>query len=151
MVARAFAATGLVIVRADSAYYAREVIAAATWAGAKFSITARMTPLVRAPISSTDDDAWVPSSYPNAIFDNDEQQCISDAEIAVTADPTTQQVSGRLIVRRVKRLNPAGAGEQAELFSAYRYHSVFTDSPLILVQAEKPTAGTPSSNKSSAT
>ena len=64
MVARAFAATGLVIVRADSAYYAREVIAAATWAGAKFSITARMTPLVRAPISSTDDDAWVPISYP---------------------------------------------------------------------------------------
>jgi len=27
---------------------------------------------------------------PDASFDNDEQQCISDAEIAVTADPTTQ-------------------------------------------------------------
>jgi len=47
-------------------------------------------------------------------------------------------------VRRVKRLNPntkapAGtgdAGQQQELFSLYRYHAVFTDSPL-MVQAEK--------------
>jgi len=48
-------------------------------------------------------------------------------------------------VRRVKRLNPvtkapAGpgdAGQQQELFSLYRYHAVFSDSPLMLVQAEK--------------
>jgi len=48
-------------------------------------------------------------------------------------------------VRRVKRLNPKhkagtgtvdGAGQQQELFSLYRYQ-LFTDSPLILVQAEK--------------
>jgi len=52
-------------------------------------------------------------------------------------------------VRRVKRLNPAsntktktGTGDgavaqQQELFAAYRYHAVFSDSPLTLVQAEK--------------
>jgi len=46
-------------------------------------------------------------------------------------------------VRRAKRLNPkskAGTGDggqQQEPFSLYRYHDVFTDSPLILVQAEK--------------
>ena len=37
-------ATGLVLVRADSAYYGRDVIAAAAAAGARFSVTARMTP-----------------------------------------------------------------------------------------------------------
>jgi hypothetical protein len=40
-----------------------------------------------------------------------------------------------LIVRRVKRLNPAG-DRQGELFAAYRYHAVFTDSNLELLQAE---------------
>ena len=48
-------------------------------------------------------------------------------------------------MRRVKRLNPrpkAGTGAadvavQQELFSLDHYYAVFTDSPLILVQAEK--------------
>ena len=45
-------------------------------------------------------------------------------------------------MRRVKRLTAIAttkttAGEQQELFTAYRYHAVFTDSPLTLVQAEK--------------
>ncbi len=40
----------------------------------------------------------------------------------------------RLIVRRVRDL-AANAG-QGELFVAYRYHAVFTDSPFELVQAE---------------
>jgi len=48
-------------------------------------------------------------------------------------------------VRRVKRLNPkskqasgtADGANQQELFSLYRYHAVVTDSPLLLVQAEK--------------
>ena len=48
-------------------------------------------------------------------------------------------------MRRVKRLNPTSPtggtshadAEQGELFAAYRYHCVFTDSPLTLLQAEK--------------
>jgi len=49
-------------------------------------------------------------------------------------------------VRRVKRLNPiskpdktdkALTAQQQELFATYRYHAVFSDSPLTLVQAEK--------------
>ena len=37
-------AAGLVLVRADSAYYGHDVIAAARRAGARFSVTARLTP-----------------------------------------------------------------------------------------------------------
>jgi hypothetical protein len=42
-------------------------------------------------------------------------------------------VTARLPVRRVPDRNPAGPDE---LFAAWRYHAVFTDSPYGLVQAE---------------
>ena len=43
----------------------------------------------------------------------------------------------RLIVRRVKRLNPGSlpAG-QGELFTTWRYHAVFTDFPRPMRQAQ---------------
>jgi hypothetical protein len=45
--------------------------------------------------------------------------------------------TARLIVRRVKRLNPKSVPEgQAELFGAWRHHVIFTDSPFVLAQAE---------------
>jgi hypothetical protein len=41
-------------------------------------------------------------------------------------------------VRRVKRLNPDGHVQgQGELFTLYRYHCAFADSPLGLIDAEK--------------
>ena len=60
---------------------------------------------------------------------------------AVTGRRKGEQHTARLIVRRVRRLNPAGPGnaapgEQAELFAAYRYHGCCTDSPITLLQAE---------------
>src|SRR5674476_1176638 len=57
---------------------------------------------------------------------------------AFTSRPKADHISARLIVRRVKRLNPktVPAG-QGELFSAYRHHGVFTDSPLVMLEAEK--------------
>ena len=147
--------SGLVVLRADSAFYNHAVIATARRAKVRFSITARMNPAVSKAITSIDELAWTPISYPNAVWDDDEQRLISDAEIAevpfvaFTSRRTTEHITGRLIVRRVKRLNPvntsktssaktAGAvAEQQELFAAYRYHAVFSDSPLTLVQAEK--------------
>ena len=46
-------------------------------------------------------------------------------------------MSARLIVRRVKRLNPRQEGsEQGGLLDAYRHHAVFTDSPLGMLDAE---------------
>ncbi len=45
-------------------------------------------------------------------------------------------MTGRLIVRRVRRLNPAISADQGELLPGYRHHAVFTDTPLPILQAE---------------
>ena len=141
--ARRCGATGLVIVRADSAYYNHAVIAAAIRAGARFSVTARMDPAVRRAITGIEEAAWTPIHYPNAIWDEDEQRLVSDAEVAETpftafgSRRKAERIDGRLIVRRVKRLNPkhVPAG-QDELFATYRHHAVFTDSPMSMLDAE---------------
>ncbi len=59
------------------------------------------------------------------------------AEIAFTAFTSkakAKQVTARLIVRRVPDVNPA---HQSPLFTVYRYHAVFTNSPLPMLEAEK--------------
>jgi len=57
---------------------------------------------------------------------------------AFTSRRTSEQVTGRLIVRRVVRLNPASVpAGQGELFTTYRYHAVFTDTTLPMLEAEK--------------
>jgi hypothetical protein len=141
--ARAAGAGGLLIVRADSAYYSHSIIAAARRAGARFSITARQTPAVVTAIAGIAEQAWTPIHYPDAVFDAEEQRWISDAEVAeaeftaFTGRRSAEQVTARLIVRRVRRLNsvhlPAG---QAQMFAVYRYHAVFTDSPEPMLDAE---------------
>jgi hypothetical protein len=88
-------------------------------------------------------DAWTPIRYPHAVWDDEGQCWISDAEVAqigftaFTSRRKTDHITARLIVRRVKRLNstsvPAG---QSELFAAYRHHAVFTNSPQPMLQAE---------------
>jgi hypothetical protein len=86
---------------------------------------------VRRAIGET---AWIPIHYPNAVWDEQEQRLISDAEVAEIAftafisRPEREQVSARLIVRRVRRLNHAAFGTgQNELFTAYRYHGLDAD------------------------
>jgi len=122
--AKAAGATGVRVLRADSAYYGYDVIAAATRHSARFSITARQDRAVRAAIASIDPAAWTSIRYPNAIFDEDQQRWISDAEVAqitytaFTSRPKAKHVTARLIVRRVKDRNPA---HQSEPFTAYRY------------------------------
>ena len=141
---KACGGSGLVTVRADSAYYGHDVIAAARRGGARFSITARMNPTVVKAISGIKESAWTPIHYPNAIWDEDEQRLVSDAEVAevpftaFTSRRKADHISARLIVRRVRRLNPKSVPDgQGELFPAYRHHGVFTDSPLTMLQAEK--------------
>ena len=133
----------LVVLRADSAYYSADVIAAARRHGAKFSVTARMTSTVKAAIAAIDETAWTAIHYPNAFTDPDTGELISDAEVAevpvftaFTSRPKRDQVTARLIVRRVKRLNPETAAGQDELFAAHRHHAVFTDSPVAMLEAE---------------
>jgi Transposase DDE domain group 1 len=134
------AATGVLVLRADSAYYGHDVIAAAQRQGARFSITARQDKAVRAAIASIAADAWTTIKYTNAVFDEEAGVWVSDAEVAeisytaFTSKPKTKHIKAKLIVRRVKDMNPAN---QSELFPVYRYHAVFTDSPLPMLEAEK--------------
>ena len=138
--ARAAGAAGLVIVRADSAFYNHRVIAAIRRGKACFSITARVNPSVLRAIAGIDEAAWTPIRYPNAIWDDQEQRWISDAEVAeigytaFVSRPKRERVTARLIVRRVRRLNPETG--QGELFDTYRYHAVFTDSPQSMLDAD---------------
>jgi hypothetical protein len=141
--ARRAGATGLVIVRADSAFYGYDIINACRRAKARFSITARHTPTVTRAITTIPEQAWVPIRYPNAIWDDDEQRWISDAEVAeieftaFTSRRKAEHITASLIVRRVRRLNPktVPAG-QSEMFAVYRYHAIFTDSPEPMLAAE---------------
>lgn len=142
--ARASGATGVLIVRADSAYYGAELIAVCRAAGARFSVTVRHNASIKTAIASIAEDAWTPIKYPRATWDEEEARWISDAEIAeipytaFASKPKKQQVTARLIVRRVKRLNPATVPEgQGELFTTWRFHAAFTDSTLPLADAEK--------------
>jgi len=132
---------GLVIVRADSAYFRHDVIAATT-GGAKFSVTARLNKAVTRAIANIDETAWTAIRYPNAIYDDEQQRWISDAEVAevpftaFTSRRKHDHVTARLIVRRVKRLNPKVAKTQGELLPGYRHHAVFTNTTLAMVAAE---------------
>src|SRR5450830_1767587 len=136
-------ATGQVTVRCDSAYDNHDVIAAARTGGARFSLTARMDPAVTRAITQIPNDAWVGIKYPHAIYDQDEHRWISDAEVAeiaftaFTSRRRDERIGARLIVRRVKRLNPktVPAGQGA-LFSTWRHHAVFTDSAESMLAAE---------------
>jgi hypothetical protein len=134
-------ATGLKILRADSAYYNHEVVAACSRGGARFSITARHNTHIDAAISRIAETAWTPIQYPNAIWDEDEGRLVSDAEVAeieytaFTSRRKSEHVTARLIVRRVRRLNPAHAA-QGEFIAGWRYHCVFTNSPLGMLEAE---------------
>lgn len=137
--ARAAGCTGEILVRADSGYYTGAVVAACRRAGVRFSVTARMDRKVRRAIADIGDDAWVQIRYPKAVFDDELDCWVSDAQVAETtytafASKTNHRTTARLIVRRVKDRNaPPG---QDELFTTWRYHAVFTDNPQPLVAAE---------------
>lgn len=51
---------GMVLFRADAAFYAAEVVAACRRAGDHFSLTVRLNPTIHAAIATIDEDAWIP-------------------------------------------------------------------------------------------
>jgi hypothetical protein len=138
--ARACGATGEIVVRADSAFYAKTVIAACRRRNVRFSVTTRIDAKIRAACDSIGETAWVDIRYPQAIYDEDTGAWISQAQIAETRYTafagTRHPVTARLIVRRIRRDDPGQIPGQGELLPQYRYHTVFTDSPYTLVQAE---------------
>jgi hypothetical protein len=148
--ARGCGCTGTVVVRMDSAYYAAGVLHAIRRAGARFSVTAPLNASIRAAIGAVPEQAWTPIRYPQAIWDDQLGCWVSDAEVAetgytaFTGNPvnrwqhdTPRPITARLIIRRVKDQNAKAAAGQDELFPAWRYHAVFTDSPSGTVQAEE--------------
>jgi hypothetical protein len=140
--ARASGCTGILVARADSAFYSAAFTCAVRAAGAFFSVTVRMDPKVKAAIAAIPGTAWTPIRYPRAIWDDQLRRWVSDAEVAEVpytafASKKGKAVTARLIVRRVKDLNRSAAAGQGELFTLWRYHAVFTDSPFATLQAEE--------------
>jgi hypothetical protein len=137
--AKAAGATGTIIVRGDSKFYTADVVAAVRRARAHVSLTTGSNPSVDAAIAAYTGQ-WTPIHYPNAFVDPDTGELVSDAEVAempyvaFSSRPKKLQAPGRLIVRRVKRLNPTDG--QGELFDVYRHHAVFTTSAHTMLQAE---------------
>ena len=107
------------MLRAGSAFYGHDVIAANRRHHSCFSITAPQNPAVRAAIATIDARAWTPITYTNAIFATDAQRWISDAEVteipytAFGSPPKTEHSPPGLIAPRVPDLNPAVDGDCA--------------------------------------
>ena len=125
-----------VLVRMDSAFYGRPSVQAVLAGGAQVSVTARMTPTIKAAIASIDEQAWTTIKYTDAIFDEDTREWVSRAEVAevdftaFASMKPADHVPGRLVVRRIPDFNAAtkAAAGQDGLFDAWRFHAFFTTS-----------------------
>ena len=104
--ARAAGVTGQILVRGDSAYGTRAVVAACRRARVQFYLVLTKNTAAAAAIAAIPEDAWTPVRYPGAVQDSDTGAWISDAEVAEISytafASTTDAVTARLIVRRVK-------------------------------------------------
>jgi hypothetical protein len=121
---------GTVTLRADSGFYSRAVVRAARTAGARFSITVRANPSIKAAIAAIDDDAWTPIPYWSSAGTfgyADDGTPVSGADVAevgYTAFADTDDATPvRLVVRRV-RPTP---GSQLALDIVFDHHAFITD------------------------
>ncbi len=87
------------------------MVAACHRASTHFSITTGMNLSIKRAIATIPDHAWRPIRYPGAVVDPDTGELISDAEAAETSAYTAftgrkkaEQITARLIVRRVRDL-----------------------------------------------
>ncbi|AXB45182.1 IS1380 family transposase [Amycolatopsis albispora] len=140
--ARRAGATGMIVVRADSAFFTGPIIAAIRAAGASFSVTAQKNVATQAVIDRIGEDDWTEIAYRHPIPDPDTGELITHAQIAETTLTafvnTTQnpgrQVTARLLVRRTPRNK---RNDQGELFRAWNYHAIFTDTGFDLPTADQ--------------
>jgi hypothetical protein len=112
---RAAGATGPLVLRADSAFYTRNVVDACAKADVRYSITAKLHKGgVHKAIAAIEESAWTPIPY-----------FLDGADVAETTyrpfGPKGREC--RLIVRRV-RPTP---GSQLALFVEFAYHAFITD------------------------
>ena len=131
---RLLGSTQLVLVRMDSAFYGRGAVHAALAGGAAVSVTVRMDQVVKKAIATIDQAAWTTIEYTDAVFDETTGRWISRAEVAevaftaFAAQRKTEQVPGRLVVRRIPDFNAEKnkAAGQDTLFDVWRFHAFFT-------------------------
>ncbi len=98
------------------------------------SVTVRMDQAVKTAIASIAEDAWTTIEYTDAIFDETTGTWVSRAEVAeipftaFASKKKTEQVPGRLVVRRIPDLNAEKnkAAGQDTLFDTWRFHAFFT-------------------------
>ena len=128
--------TQAVLRRADSAFYGHPSVAAAIRGGAQVSITVRLDSTVKTAIAAIGEQDWTPIEYTDAVYDETTRQWISRAEVAEIAftafssRKATEQIPGRLVVRRIPDLNPSSNHGQGALFGTWRFHAFFTTSDL---------------------
>src|SRR3954454_24725852 len=121
-----------VLRRADSAFYSHALVTAARHAGAEMSITVRMDAAVKRAIAGIAETVWTTIKYTDAIFDETTGTWISKAQVAevpftaFTSKKKSEQVGGRLLVRRIPELNPKQSTGQETLFDTWRFHAFFT-------------------------
>jgi len=110
-------ATGQLTLRADAGFYSATVTRACRTAGARFSITVKLSEGLHALISTVPEGSWRAIPY--------WQEGGADvAEIPYTPFATERDhTEVRLIVRRVR----PSPGSQLALLAAYSYHAFITD------------------------
>jgi hypothetical protein len=92
----------------------------------------RMDPAVKRAIAGIAEDAWTTIKYTDAVYDETTGTWISKAQVAeipftaFVSKKKTEQVPGRLIVRRIPELNPKSSPGQQTLFDTWRFHAFFT-------------------------
>lgn len=134
---------GQVLTRADAAFCTHANVTTAMRHGAWFSFTIPQWATVQRAIAGIGEDAWTRISYPNAVRDDDTGEWVSDAEVAETgftafvSRKKDEQITCRLVVRRVRRLNENAKAGQDTLFDTWRYHAFITNSPLTAVDADQ--------------
>src|SRR5215212_3331386 len=138
--ARAAGATGKILVRGDSAYGTRAVVGACLRGNAEFSLVMTKNKAIARAIAAIPDTAWTPVRYPGAVQDPETGAWISDAEVAevpyTAFAATTDRITARLVVRRVKDARYPDARYPDALFPVWRYHPFFTNSTLPTAQAD---------------
>ncbi len=114
---RSAGAAGPLTVRADSGFYASQVVAVCRTMGARFSITLRQQRGVRRLIEAIPDEAWVPIPY----------WLEGGADVAETTyTPFADQPGARPVRLIVRRVRPT-PGSQLAFFALYDYHPFITD------------------------
>jgi hypothetical protein len=126
---------GTIMLRGDSAFGTKKVIATCVEDGVEFSLSVTRNRAIARAIEAIDEHAYTPVHYPGAVTDPDTGALISDAEVAETLYTLRlgrgKKITARLVVRRVKDARYPDA-----LFPVWRHHPFLTNSTLPVAEAD---------------